>query len=39
MHPLLDEMTAMISLDFRASIRILIIVLNFICTGQPARNG
>ena len=35
MHPLLDEMTAMISLDFRASIRILIIVLNFIYTGQP----
>ena len=35
MHPLIDELSAMISLDFRASIEILIIVLNFILTGQP----
>ena len=35
MHPLIDELSAMISLDFRASIGILIIVLNFIWTGQP----
>ena len=34
MHPLIDELSAMISLDFRASIGILIIVLNFIWTGQ-----
>jgi len=30
MHSLLDELSAMIGLDFRASIGILIIVLNFI---------
>ena len=29
MHSLLDELSATISLDFRASIGILIIVLNF----------
>jgi len=33
MHSLLGELSATISLDFRASIRILIIVLNFIYTG------
>ena len=30
MHPLLDELSTMIGLDFRISIGILIIVLNFI---------
>ena len=35
MHSLLDELSAMIGLDFRASIGILIIVLNFIYTEKP----
>ena len=35
MHSLLDELSVIIGLDLRASIRILIIVLNFIYTGQP----
>ena len=35
MHSLLGELSAMISLDFGASIGILIIVLNFILTGEP----
>lgn len=35
MHSLLGELSAMIGLDFRASIEILIIVLNFIWTGEP----
>ncbi len=30
MHSLVDELSVMIGLDFRAPIRILIIVLNFI---------
>ena len=30
MHSLVDELSVMIGLDFRASIGILIIVLNFI---------
>ncbi len=34
MHSLLGELSAMIGLDFRISIRILIIVLNFIWTGE-----
>jgi len=35
MHSLLDDLSAVISLDFRASIEILIIVLNFIWTEKP----
>jgi len=35
MHTLLGELSATISLDFRALIRILIIVLNFIWTEKP----
>jgi hypothetical protein len=35
MHSLLDDLGAMISLDFRESIGILIIVLNFIWTDKP----
>lgn len=35
MHSLLGELSAMIGLDFRTSIGILIIVLNFILTGEP----
>jgi len=35
MHSFLDELSAMIGLDFRASIGILIIVLNFTWTGKP----
>ncbi len=35
MHSLLGELNITIDLDFRASIRILIIVLNFIWTGEP----
>jgi hypothetical protein len=35
MHSLLGELSAMIGLDFRTLIGILIIVLNFILTEEP----
>ena len=35
MHSLLDDLSAMIRLDFRVSIGILIIVLNFIWIKKP----